>query len=227
MKEFETGCLIIHGFAGSRREIDSLVTRLNENGLPTSVPVLAGHESSRRELARAKYTDWIQSVFAAYNDLEKQCNNVVVMGFSMGGLLGIQLCQAHKIKALVLINTPIYYLNLKRVFLNLGCDFRFYARKYLVSSTNPPPFAALIQFLILLHKTKSLLKDTKCTSLIFQTLDDDVIKPKSANHIYANISGHKTLKLYPTGGHLVLLTETGERIGEEIYGFLEGLKRLV
>ena len=226
MKKFDTGCLLIHGFAGSRREIDSLVSKLDEGGFPTSVPLLAGHESSRRDLARARYTDWIQSVLAAYADLEKRCNNVVVIGFSMGGLLGIQLCQVHKIQALVLINTPIFYGNMKRVVLNLRCDFRFYAKKYLISSANVPPLPALIQFVTLLNKTKPLLTNLKCTSLIIQTLDDDTIKPKSANYINSKIVGLKVLKTYPTGGHVVFQSETGEKIGAELCCFLQELEKL-
>lgn len=226
MKKFETGCLLIHGFAGSRCEIDSLVSKLNEYGFLTSVPLLAGHEASCRELARAKHSDWIQSVLAAYDDLEKSCNNLVVIGFSMGGLLGIQLCQVHKIQALVLINTPIFYWNIKRIILNLRRDFRFYAKKYLTSSVNTPPLPALIQFITLLHKTKPLLTNIQCTSIIIQTLDDDTVKPKSANYIDSKIVGPKILKTYPSGGHLVFQTETGEKIGAELCCFLQKLERL-
>ncbi|WP_088189679.1 alpha/beta fold hydrolase [Desulfosporosinus sp. FKA] len=226
MEKFNTGCLLIHGFAGSRREIDSLVTKLNECGFPTAVPLLAGHESSRRDLARAKYTDWIQSVVAAYADLEKRCHNVVVIGFSMGGLLGIQLCQVHKIQALVLINTPIFYGNMKQVISNLRCDFRFYARKYLSSSVNVPPFPALIQFVILLNKTKSLLANIKCTSMIIQTLDDDTVKPESANYLNSRMAGLRALKTYPTGGHVVFQSATGEKIGAELCLFLQELERM-
>ncbi|MGC7872689.1 alpha/beta hydrolase [Desulfosporosinus sp. SYSU MS00001] len=225
MKKHNTGYLLIHGFSGSRREIDSLVTKLNECGLPTAIPLLAGHESTRKDLARSKYTHWIQSVLDAYVDLEKRCNNVVVIGFSMGGLLGIQLCQVHKIQALVLINTPIFYGNTKRVILNLRCDFRFYVRKYLNSSANVPPLRAIIQFVILLHKTKSLLANIKCTSMIIQTLDDDTVKPKSANYLNSRIAGPKVLKTYPIGGHVVFQSETGDKISAELCCFLQELER--
>jgi carboxylesterase len=222
MKEFETGCLLIHGLAGSRREIVSHTAKLHACGFPTAVPLLAGHEAGPRELAAAKHTDWLQSVWTAYDDLAASCRQVGVIGFSMGGLLGIHLCQARQVQALVLINTPIYFWNSQRILLNLSGDFPFYARKYL-SSGAKMPLPALIQFLTLLNKTKPLLANVRCTALIMQTLDDDTTKPASAGYLQANLGGPKTLSTYPTGGHIVWQTETGEKMGRELCAFLQEL----
>jgi carboxylesterase len=220
MKKYNIGCLILHGFAGNRSEINSLVNTLSEYGYKTSAPLLAGHEASRRELARAKSADWIKSADAAYDELEDLCEKVVIIGFSMGGLIGVNLCQMHNASALVMVNTPVYYWNLKRIIKNLLCDFKFYIKKYFTASTGNP-FSALVEFVSLLNKTKPLFSTITCTSLIIQTLDDDTVNPESANYIYSKIAGQKILKKYQTGGHVVFQNSTGDKICEELCNFLD------
>lgn len=220
MNKNKTGCLILHGFAGSRSEIRSLSKKLSEKGYQVSTPLLAGHEGSRKELAAVSYRDWIQSAETALAALEKRCEKIVVIGFSMGGLIGVNLCRKHRVSGLILVNTPVYYWYLKQIFKNLSDDFETYSKKYLQAGTDKP-LSALIEFVTLLNKTKPLFADISCPTLIFQTLDDDTVNPKSANYIYSKVYGQKVIKNYQTGGHEVFQTETGYRIINDICSYLK------
>ena len=44
------GCLLIHGFAGNRAEIESLASYLNRNGIFTLCTELPGHSGLRSDL---------------------------------------------------------------------------------------------------------------------------------------------------------------------------------
>jgi carboxylesterase len=219
MKKHNVGCLIIHGFAGARSDLSALVTILEENGYKTAVPVLCGHESSNKELSQTTYIDWIESANEAIKELQMQCNKIVIIGFSMGGLIAANIFQSHNIEAIIFINTPIYYWNVNLICRNLLCDFNLYSRKYFASSASKP-LTALIQFVALLNKTKPLFSSINCPAMIFQTLDDDTVNPKSALYIYTKIKGKKNIKRLQTGGHMVFQNETGIEISNDICGFL-------
>lgn len=223
MKKYNIGCLILHGFAGTRSELSPIATIIEENGFKTAVPLLYGHEASRKELALAKYSDWIASANEEIETLEMQCEKIVIIGFSMGGLIAANICQKHKVEAIIFINTPIYYWNVNLICKNLMSDFYFYSKKYFASSADKP-LTALIQFVTLLNQTKPLFSNINCPVMIFQTLDDDTVNPKSALYIYTKIKGKKIIKRLKAGGHLVFQNETGTEISNDICSFLNEIE---
>ena len=222
MKTSNTGILIIHGFAGSRGETAPLKNFLEDCGFTVSCPVLPGHESTRKNFAKAKYGDWISAAAEAAIELEKNCDRLIIIGFSMGGMIGAHLCRNMNVERLILINTPVYYWDFKQMAKNLRCDFGVYSRKYLAECTNKP-FMALIQFQKLLSKTKPLFSKLACPVLIIQTLDDDTVNSKSADYIFRNIPGEKYIKKYEVGGHWVLDTDTSKDIFFETERFSKAL----
>lgn len=218
-KENKVGCLILHGFAGSRQDIAPLTNGLIQNGYEVSAPLLAGHEAGRKSLSNIKYTDWIRSAEDALFQMENRCEKVIVIGFSMGGLIGAQLYRRHDLSALVLINTPVYYWNVKQILLNLFSGSRYYFQKYLNAGTSVP-IHALWEFVTLLNKTKPIFTDIVDESLIIQTLDDDTVNPKSLWFLCKNVRGPKYIITYPRGGHMVFQTQTGANICATVCDFL-------
>ena len=128
----QTGILLLHGFAGTRKELEPLRTYLEECGFVVSVPVLAGHELTRKDLARSKYTEWINSAREAANDLKARCDKLIVVGFSMGGLIAVNLFCDFDIEKLVLMNTPVYYWDFSRIIKNLLSNFKNYIKNTLM-----------------------------------------------------------------------------------------------
>jgi carboxylesterase len=220
--ENNIGCLIFHGFAGNRKELSPLIDKIKEYGYVTVSPLLTGHEATRRELALAKLHDWLKTAEDAIKEMEQKCNKIVIVGFSMGGLISVNLCQKHKVYALVLINTPIYYWDIKRIIRNILSDFRIYIKKYFTASTSSP-IPALFEFLTLLKKTKPLFNSIDCSTLIIQTLDDDTVNPKSADYIYSQLTCKKKIKKYLTGGHVVFDSSTCEELCSDVIDFLDKL----
>ena len=197
------GVLLIHGIAGSRREVAPLHEHLAQCGYIVSSPVLAGHEGTPKDLADSTHAEWIGSAQVAADELLQRCDALVVVGFSMGGLIAVNLCQTTDVHKLILINTPVYYWDKRNILRNLAADFPKYIRKYLKAGKRMP-VPALLEFRKILRKTKPLFSGVRCPVLIIQTLDDDTVQPRSADFIYSNVEGEKTLKRYETGGHLAL-----------------------
>ncbi len=196
---------------------------LCDKGYKVIMPLLAGHEKTLRDLSLSKYRLWLQSAEDAYLALSKTCDDVIVIGFSMGGLIAVNLYQRHRFGKIITVNTPIYYWNIKRMVLNLCSDFKTYSGKYFFASVNKP-LRSLLEFQKLLSRTKPLFSKMDCDALIIQTQDDDTVNIKSADYIYKKIKGSKTLLKPPSGGHVVFLYEQHQSISEAIYDFIVSVK---
>jgi carboxylesterase len=216
----QTGVLLLHGFAGRPADVAPFKEYLLQNGYTVSAPVLPGHNSTRAELGKAKYTDWLTAAEDAAVELGKSCDRLVLAGFSMGGLLCVNLCDRVGAKQLVLVNTPVYYWDVKRIALNLVSDFPAYSRKYLTAAIEKP-FPVLLEFLKILNMTKPLFSTVRCPAVIVQTKDDDTVRHKSADFIFGQLRGKRMMKQYEKGGHLVFLSPSGSTVCADIVRMLQ------
>lgn len=96
--------LLVHGFSGSPYELHLLAQVLHRRGYHVAVPLLAGHHRSLAELAASRYQDWLASADEALRELWTRLAaqaarppRLAVVGFSMGGLLTVEL--AHRYPA--------------------------------------------------------------------------------------------------------------------------------
>lgn len=85
------GALILHGFTGSLDTVRPLIAPVEALGLPWRMPALRGHGTRYEDLAGVKYRDWVTDAEAALDDLLTECDRVVVVGLSMGGLVALTL----------------------------------------------------------------------------------------------------------------------------------------
>lgn len=230
--ESQPKILLIHGFGGGVHEVQPLADDLVAQGYQVACPVLAGHAPlggrvDRRILSRSKWTDWVED---AHMELQQNDSDVVVIGFSMGGLIAFQLASRQladsqtansltgtpKIRSIITINTPIYYWNLLQVAKNLLDDLRHisldHTKRYLRAKGNSP-IPAMLEFLKLLQNTKSLLPQINCPALILQAKDDDTVRLTSVNYLLSHLgSSQKSAKFIGRGGHLILHSDQASEV---------------
>lgn len=221
--ESKIGFVIIHGFAGGLQEIEPLSNFLNDKGYLTACPVLDGHTGMRKDLKKTNYEEWIASAEDSLLKLKKQCNKVFIVGFSMGGLIGINLALKYKVQGIATLCTPIYYWDVKRVSLNIIEDFKQRQYKNLkkyFKATVRIPLKAMVNFRILLAKTKPLIKEIKCPLFVAQGLIDDTVKHRSGKYIYDNSSSkRKKLKYYKNSDHIICCGAEREILFNDLYEF--------
>jgi carboxylesterase len=87
----ERGVLCIHGFTGTPFEMRHLGRRLHQRGLTAVGPTLPGHGSNPADLDATGWRDWYESVVQAFDSLRERCDQVAVVGQSLGGLLALHL----------------------------------------------------------------------------------------------------------------------------------------
>ena len=214
-----TAILIIHGFGGNLDEIIRLKTALEKKDYNVKCPIIAGHGKGKKELSSTDYNQWISSINSVYDELNRYVENVVIVGFSMGGLIGVNLCTNKMPKAIITINTPIYYWNIKQILDNLAYDFTVNLKKYFKLSIDKSA-KSLVEFLKILYYSKNKFCKITCPSLIIQSLDDDTVNPKSAEFIFKSVSGVKQKIYYSRGGHLILKSGWTEDIADKIDNFI-------
>jgi carboxylesterase len=216
------GCLLIHGFGGSVYEVSPLAEYLENKGCGVICPTLKGHTGRKKDLRGITYHDWLDSAEIGLKELMQSHEHIVIIGFSMGGLIGINLASKYKVNELITINTPIYYWDFKRIYSNIIRDFKNKEygniRRYVKSSGNTT-LSALLHFKLLLTKTKSMIRGIKCPVFVTQALDDDTVRKQSAHYIHDRVeSKRKKLRFYDQGGHLILRSPSAAKVMEDIWG---------
>lgn len=216
------GIILIHGFAGAIFEIEALRDYLiNELGYEVVTPVLAGHGKTRRELAKSTRHEWYQSVKDAYLELKSRHDDIIAIGFSMGGLMATKLHNEFGLKKLVTLNTPVYYWSFKNIFKNIFSDFKTYLPKY-IKSTFDKPIHALLEFQLILSETKPLFDNIDCDLLVVQVQNDDTVQPRSGEYIYNHAKSVKKKIVKPDlGGHVLFKSEYYNEVLPIITEFIE------
>jgi carboxylesterase len=199
------GCLVLHGFAGDIRDVMPLAKTLREAGYHVECPTLEGHGLGRRQLAKSTRHDWLRSADEAYKRLAMRADPIVVIGFSMGGLLAIHVAHRHPVRLLVTINSPYHYWEVRQALRNLRDDFSTHSRRYINGLVNIP-LRSMLQFRRLLKETKPLLPDIRVPYVLLQSRRDDTVRPSSAEHLANSVAPEAGARIYwyDNSGHMLL-----------------------
>ena len=220
----KTGCLLIHGFTGGPYEILPLANHLFGLGFEVEIPTLPGHGQHPIKLEEVIYQDWIRASEEAYLRLAKRCKRVVLIGFSMGGLLCIHLASRYDVKGLVTMSTPVYLYDFKKMIANFiqehkrgkrGLPFAYIKRAI------QTPFSAFKEFLYLVRITKKILGDVKQPVLILQGLRDDTVRVESARYLYDHFNSSKKRIFYlEDSRHLICCGDDLDKVNGIIVDFI-------
>jgi esterase/lipase len=225
------GCLCIHGFTGAPTEIEPLVHYLKSNtDWILAVPTLPGHGESL-ELKGVQYKQWIDHAEKELEKLLHMCDQVYVVGFSMGGMIASYLAVHYPVEKLVLLSAAAYYVNPKQLFIDIGEMFRdlFHGRLYenelflrYRRKWKETPVAAAIQFRKLVYSIRPLIPQVSIPTFIAQGEVDGVVPPKTAQYLYNNIcSSSKKLFFLKNSKHIICHSEEREELFQNILRFLK------
>lgn len=95
IKKRNIGVLLLHGFTSNVATVNGIVPLLEADNLKVEVPVLRGHGTRYEDLVGVTSVDWYADAERALIDLWNRVDQVVVVGFSMGGLVGLELSMRH------------------------------------------------------------------------------------------------------------------------------------
>lgn len=225
------GCLCIHGFTGGPYEVKPLAERLKQKtDWDIRVPTLPGHGESL-SLLGVRFEEWIEEAEKELIDLLGACEEVYVIGFSMGGLIAAYLSSKYNVSKLVLLSAAAYYMNPKQMLVDikqmiqdglkgsLAENELFLRYKKKIAET---PLRATIQFQKLVRFVKPSLRQVRIPTLIVQGELDGIVPVKSAHYLYQVIpSKNKELLFLPLSKHHVCHGEDFALLAERVEAFLK------
>jgi carboxylesterase len=103
------GVLISHGFTGMPASVRPWAEFLADQGYRVEVPLLPGHGTSWQDMNTTRWSDWYATITDHFQQLRAECDQVFVLGLSMGGALVTKLAEdyASDVAGVVLVN-PAY-----------------------------------------------------------------------------------------------------------------------
>lgn len=100
-RDSQKGCYIIHGFTSTTYETKELAEFLGKNGYHTITENLPGHGTSPEECNRVKFLDWLSFIDRKIAEFSTECDELYVVGMSMGGVLALYASYLFPVKAVV------------------------------------------------------------------------------------------------------------------------------
>lgn len=108
--EARAGVVLVHGFTGTPFEMRPLGEALAARGFQVAAPRLAGHCGTTEDLRRTRWPDWLASVEEVFEGLKARCDEVAVVGLSLGGLLTLELARRRpaEVKAIAVLASALW-----------------------------------------------------------------------------------------------------------------------
>jgi carboxylesterase len=100
----------LHGFTGTPFEVQEIADALAARGYLVATPLLSGHGLDPLALEASHWKDWLASAKAAFDALAaRTTERIAIVGFSMGGLLALELAKAmpERVAALAVLAAPL------------------------------------------------------------------------------------------------------------------------
>jgi carboxylesterase len=114
-----TGCLLLHGFTGSPKEMRELGEHLAGQGYTVLGIRLAAHATRPEDMLRAEWHDWVACVEDGWNLLcsaicrtdSPEPERIFILGLSMGGILSLlfasqPFAERYPLAGVVAMSTP-------------------------------------------------------------------------------------------------------------------------
>ncbi len=102
------GCLMLHGFLGSPISSRPLAAYLSDQGITMHCPLLPGHGEFPDKLYQIPHEAWIDEAEEALMEIRKECDEIFLMGHSMGSVLCAYLVNKYGDIRGVTMLAPVY-----------------------------------------------------------------------------------------------------------------------
>jgi carboxylesterase len=193
------GALLIHGFTGTPQSLRPWGQHLAEAGLTVRVPRLPGHGTTVQEANLTTWHDWYAEVERSFLELRAQCDQVFLMGLSMGACLCVRLAEEHgdAVSGLVVVNPSLLTKRLDR-FLLPGLRLVVPTWPGIASDIKKPgeveqaydkiPVKAAYSMSKMWVATRADLGKVTQPILIFRSADDHVVEPDSTALLCQKVS---------------------------------------
>ncbi|GAB4167967.1 MAG: carboxylesterase [Calditrichia bacterium] len=209
--------LCLHGFTGSPFEFRWLAHQLNESGYNVHVPLLAGHGTRPEDLKETTWFDWWQSAKNGYDLLKGSFKKIIVIGLSMGGVLGLHLAAHRRVDGLIVLASPLFLYDFKLKFLPIVKYVKSYRKKKNGPDIMDPiakeeavhyslqPLESIAQLLNLLSHVRDDLEDISSPVSLIYSENDQVVNLSNFTYLKNKLQHVHSSHLLKESGHVMTL----------------------
>src|SRR4030067_172085 len=105
-----SACLLIHGRRCGPSQMRELAENLSFWGFTARGILLPGHCGDTSNIAHSSLHESAEKVSSEYFQLKSRHGKVVVIGFSLGALLALQLAIKQPVEGVIVMGAPIYLI---------------------------------------------------------------------------------------------------------------------
>ncbi len=223
------GILLVHGLLARPAELRSYGEFLCKQGYVVIGPRLKGHGTSPYALRDQSWEDWYGAVTRCYEILRRQCQQIVLIGFSSGGALTLKLAaeQHSEIQAVVAVSVPVKFVNKSFMLVPLVHGTNKIVRwvsslegvkPFIENNPEHPdinykntPIRSLFELRRLINILDDILPQVKIPALIIYADQDPVVSVDSAASIIKKLGSQlKHLKIINANHHGILKDNSGD-----------------
>jgi carboxylesterase len=230
------GCLLVHGFTGTPKEMRWMGEYLVERGYTVLGIRLTGHATRPEDMIRSRYTDWLASVEDGYSLLRGAVQEIFLAGLSMGGTLSLTFAADFPVAGVIAMSTPYALPPDPRIRLT---KILAPVVPYLAKTKTPGegwfdkaaweshvaypknPTRSIAELFPLLEEMRAALPRIRVPVLLMHSKDDTYVSPESMPKIYNSLGTEdKTMKWLSGGGHVITREPTKEEVFRESAAFI-------
>jgi carboxylesterase len=222
------GCLLIHGFTGTPYEMRGLGDFLADKGYCVYGPRLAHHGTSAADMTRSRWWDWYFAALDGWHLLRANCEQVFVIGLSMGGLTALLLAAKNPVAGVVTMSAPAVYMKNEWQF--IAARYLWWLRplwkkspgeRSLTPSYREIPVRAAGELLIYRKELDAALPSVTAPALLMHAVHDKDVPFENLNYIYDKIGSSCKKKIrIEQGGHVLTEDADKEKVYQEVIDFL-------
>lgn len=102
------GCLMLHGFMGAPVSSRPMAEHIAQQGVTMHCPLLPGHGNLPHMIHGHNRQEWLNEVEEAYEFLNSKCDQIFLIGHSMGAVLAAYLADKHPDVCGIVLLAPLY-----------------------------------------------------------------------------------------------------------------------
>jgi len=237
-QKFKAGIVLVHGYMAAPLEVRAMAEYFARHGYAVYAVRLKGHGTAPEDLARTPWEDWYESVNRGYAIIKSLTDNIIVGGFSTGGVLALLAAgrKRDKIKAAFSINAPLQLRNymarfasqivsmnslISRLKRGSGWDYieNNSENKHINYARNP--LTGVRELGNAMSAMEAVLKDICVPTLIIQGYRDPLVDPTSGQNIFSQVgTTQKELIVLDATRHGIVNGEGSIEIFDRVERFL-------
>lgn len=230
------GVLALHGFTSHISCVSPIEPLLQERGVPYRFPILRGHGGEPRDLVGVSSREWYEDAESALFDLLEECEKVIVVGHSMGGLVTLELAARHgdRIAGVIVAAPALKFADplsaltpvMARLVSFWPSPNAFHDKELAKASQNYKKFPtdAFASLFAYAGEVGNLLSFVKVPVVVLHSHKDQVISPKAANVVMERVSSSdRSVVWFHESGHEMFMDLEAEAVVAEVGRALDRL----